>query len=151
MKEKPNQDRYSIHHNLGGLPQCHLFIVCDGHGQQGERVAEFVVNQLSKIIKDWFSLHTDFITMAEVLTLEQQMRKFIEIWFQEVEQHLKRSSIEIQHSGSTCVMVLMIGQLIICANCGDSKAAFLSKNMYQADWMSKILSVDHKPEMEMEK
>lgn len=39
---KVNQDAYILQPNIQGLPQVHLFGVCDGHGQFGRNVSSFV-------------------------------------------------------------------------------------------------------------
>ena len=39
---KQNQDAYILSPNLASLPSFHLFGVCDGHGQFGREVSNFV-------------------------------------------------------------------------------------------------------------
>lgn len=54
------------------------------------------------------------------------------------------SSIDITNSGTTCVLIILIKDKIISANCGDSRAIMITtKGIYP-------LSSDHKPDIPAE-
>ena len=58
------------------------------------------------------------------------------------------SSIDVNFSGSTTVSVLMLNDLIISANVGDSRAVMAKfKNNH---WTAFPLSLDHKPDEKKE-
>ena len=48
---KQNQDAYILNPNLAGLPSVHLFGICDGHGQYGREVSEFVKKKLPELLE----------------------------------------------------------------------------------------------------
>ena len=50
-------------------------------------------------------------------------------------------------SGSTVVLTFISNNLIICANCGDSRAILISENENKIIFLSR----DHKPELPEEK
>eukprot|EP00826_Nyctotherus_ovalis_P008086 TRINITY_DN12088_c0_g6_i2.p2 TRINITY_DN12088_c0_g6~~TRINITY_DN12088_c0_g6_i2.p2 ORF type:complete len:247 (-),score=67.89 TRINITY_DN12088_c0_g6_i2:1067-1807(-) len=60
---------------------------------------------------------------------------------------LQLSSIDVNHSGTTFVMVLVVGRQFICANVGDSRAIVGS---YERDWRARAISRDHKPDADGE-
>ena len=45
---------------------------------------------------------------------------------------------------------MMIGSLLVSANCGDSRSIMLNKGTGINSWNTKILSKDHKPDVESE-
>ena len=45
---KPNQDAYSIKHDIGGEESVCQFVVYDGHGDQGHECAQFAKTKLPK-------------------------------------------------------------------------------------------------------
>lgn len=52
--------------------------------------------------------------------------------------------IDAVFSGTTCVMVFLSRNHIVCANAGDSRAILCS--FKDGKWVSRALSRDHKPE-----
>ena len=46
LRTKANQDVYLMKTNLLELEHCHLFAVCDGHGNNGRQIATLVQKQL---------------------------------------------------------------------------------------------------------
>ena len=46
LRSKANQDVYLIKTNMLDLTHCHLFAVCDGHGNNGRQIATLVQKQL---------------------------------------------------------------------------------------------------------
>ena len=53
--------------------------------------------------------------------------------------------VDIQFSGTTCTSVLIRGDLLLCANVGDSRA-ILGRKSDRTIWDTIELSKDHKPE-----
>jgi len=46
LRSKANQDVYLIKTKMLDLTHCHLFAVCDGHGNNGRQIATLVQKQL---------------------------------------------------------------------------------------------------------
>ena len=57
--------------------------------------------------------------------------------------------IDTLFSGSTCVQVLLRGELILCANTGDSRAVIGRKS--ESGWEAIPLSEDQKPDLPTER
>jgi serine/threonine protein phosphatase PrpC len=52
---KQNQDAYLTNPHILGLPHCHFFAVCDGHGTNGHHVSSLLKMTLPKNIEDHLS------------------------------------------------------------------------------------------------
>ena len=48
---KVNQDSYILHPNVNKSPYCHLFGVCDGHGQNGREASTYIKQRLPDLIE----------------------------------------------------------------------------------------------------
>eukprot|EP01062_Namystynia_karyoxenos_P030605 TRINITY_DN2282_c0_g3_i1.p1 TRINITY_DN2282_c0_g3~~TRINITY_DN2282_c0_g3_i1.p1 ORF type:complete len:591 (+),score=164.64 TRINITY_DN2282_c0_g3_i1:164-1774(+) len=122
------------HCAITGLPQhpfCACFGVYDGHG--GYRVAVYVAQHLHNII-DAKLPGAD----AEEEEIAESLRQ---AFFDMDAQVLK--GVKIDHTGATgttCNIVLVYGDRIVCANAGDSRAVLSSGGAATA------LSRDHKPD-----
>ncbi len=86
-----------------------------------------------------------FMTEENILKkLTQNDNEFIKLAFKLTEDSLIRSNVDIINSGTTLAMVIIINDIIISANAGDSRAiaVFEDKTIY--------LTNDHKPELPSE-
>lgn len=128
-----NQDSFIIKANILGIKGIYLFAVCDGHGPEGHLVARFIKEHLGDLVEK------ALIAYLPLHALEQAFEKLYE--------KLMESDIDVSYSGSTLVSVLVYGDLVVCANVGDSRAIIANK---KSSWSFKILSHDHKPENETE-
>jgi serine/threonine protein phosphatase PrpC len=77
--------------------------------------------------------------------LKQDDYGIIKKAFNNAQNQIIESDYDINFSGSTSVMVFLIGKQIICANLGDSRAI-----LYSGDKVVE-LSKDHRPELQAEK
>ncbi|OMJ65126.1 hypothetical protein SteCoe_39170 [Stentor coeruleus] len=128
-----NQDSFIIKANILGTKGIYLFAVCDGHGPEGHRVSRFIKEHFGDLVEK------NLINYSPLHVLEQAINKLYE--------KLMDSDIDLSYSGSTLVSVLVYGDLVVCANVGDSRAIIANK---KSSWSFKILSHDHKPENETE-
>lgn len=132
---KPNQDSNFVIENFLNLPHCHLFGVCDGHGQFGKEISEFIKDRfpflLSNIPTFIDNPQQAFISAAGILQTEIIKKRF-----------------DTTFSGSTLNAVLILGQKIYCANIGDSRAVLGKRDK---KWIAASLSRDHKPTIPEEK
>ena len=119
----------------------HLFLVCDGHGEFGHLVSSFV---------------THFFPCALLEEVEGKegnrgdlMQKAVHQAFEQTNEALKHSQINIDYSGSTCVSILIAHNLLICGNVGDSRAILGRISGKSLTFFP--LSQDHKPDLPVEK
>ena len=146
---KINQDTYIILTNINGIKDFNIFGVLDGHGAEGQLVSQFV----SKYLQVEFQTHSligNLKTSDAIYTrLCHKDFDIIKDIFISADQALRDQDIDSKNSGTTCVLVIQIGEHIICANVGDSRAVlvFDEKNDSNLDYIKVFpLSVDNKPE-----
>lgn len=109
IHEKINQDRGCIVHPFRGSPNETLFMVLDGHGEQGDRISEFVMRQI-------------VVSLEKSTTLDEDPVKALEETFTHTNTALMVTPMQYMTSGTTCVAVYMKGLTLWVANCGDSRA-----------------------------
>ena len=104
--QKVNQDRL-IAQKL--QDKVWLFSVCDGHGQFGHDVSEFIVTHFPETLKEELaSSHPKTALTGAVLKISNDLKK--------------SANFDINFSGSTFVSVLKMKDKLWCANVGDSRA-----------------------------
>lgn len=87
-------------------------------------------------------------------TLSSNDFELIKNIFINADNSLKDQKIDSRASGTTCVLVIQVGEHIICANTGDSRAVlvFDEKNDENLNFIKVFpLSIDSKPEIPTEK
>jgi len=138
---KPNQDAFITHSNFCNSKSKYLFGVCDGHGTNGQMVSGFIKTNLPKNLEVVYKAarHNDYAHVSDIF--KQGMAK--------TNRQLLSSYIDVHHSGTTVVSVLIFENHLWCANVGDSRAILLKlKNNH---WSAVPLSFDHKPEIPAER
>ncbi|CAD8057597.1 unnamed protein product [Paramecium sonneborni] len=135
-KQKINQDSFAIKQNIGNQNDWHFFGIFDGHGQSGHLVSQFVSKQLPKIIENQL--------VQIYINNPNQFSQSLQAAYKQVEYDLvDKTNIACNFSGSTGIVILLIGSKIYCANVGDSRAVYFYKS--QELWYNRPLSYDHKP------
>jgi len=120
------EDRYSINGQLNGNTDATFYGVYDGHG--GSVAAQFVADNLCNVLlaqKNFHQSTTDALKTA-----------FVEV-DKQFEELCQREGIS---DGTTAVAALVMGNTIVVANAGDSRAILV-----QRSGTSIPLSHDHKP------
>jgi len=122
------EDRALVCGEVGGLAQCSLFAVFDGHG--GQHAADFCVDRMAQsvaqdrdfphnparaLVSAFLRVDDEFVTAA-------------------------RSARPAVDDGTTAVVALVVGQTLYVANAGDSRAILV-----QRGGRVEPLSADHKP------
>jgi serine/threonine protein phosphatase PrpC len=132
VHEKINQDRgcvvFPFHNSIEEM----LFVVLDGHGEQGELVSEFAMQQIVVTLESHPSLTAD-PSAALIDTFVTTNRA------------LQTTSIQYFSSGCTCVAASLRGTSLWIANVGDSRAV-LATLKPNGTLSAKSLSRDHKPD-----
>ena len=122
---KINQDFYVIETNINGIKNFNIFAVLDGHGLYGHLISLFV----GKYIVNSFINHDEikFCLDTEELyfRLKHNNYALINEIFVNAEKKLKNEEFDSNFSGTTCIIVIQLGQNIICANSGDSRAILI--------------------------
>ena len=139
---KVNQDSFLVIQNEYKLPDFNIFSVLDGHGENGHLVSRFITKYLATFFKKNKKMQI-LKTEDEVYQrLKKNEYDIIKRVFKHAEKDINKSSIDANFSGTTCVMVFQIGDKLICANIGDSRAIMVKgekgKNIIE-------LSLDQKP------
>jgi len=97
-----------------------MFAVCDGHGANGKDVSSLIKIALPLALKKnlapYFGLGKP--NEMEVSGIKNSIIKT----FKEINDALYNSDIDINFSGSTCILVLVMKSKIFVANVGDSRA-----------------------------
>ena len=122
---KTNQDAYFVKENFLNNKEYFYVGVCDGHGEQGHVVSNYVINKLPQYIKD---LSNESITAA----------------FKKLNKEIyANSKMDSNMSGTTVVSLILTPNNIICVNLGDSRASLFryENGLYYC----RNLSRDHKP------
>lgn len=140
--DKTNQDRGCVVYPFNTEHKDALFMVLDGHGEQGDRVSEFtmrsVVNQLE-------------MNINMNLSVEEAMTNA----FIHANTSLMTTPIKYMTSGTTCVAMYARGEEYWIANCGDSRVVMARCStedvgsdtpLADLDLKAVDLSRDHKPD-----
>uniref|UniRef100_A0A7S4NTT2 protein-serine/threonine phosphatase n=1 Tax=Paramoeba aestuarina TaxID=180227 RepID=A0A7S4NTT2_9EUKA len=111
-----------------------LFCVMDGHS--GDRCANYLKNVLPDLIRnheeyggDWDKVLKDSFDTADRGFLQDAQKKTLK-------------------DGSTCLLVAIQDQKVICANVGDCRAILVNKSQKETPT---VMSTDHKPDEPSEK
>ena len=160
-KEKINQDNY-FNYNFDDL----IFIgVCDGHGDYGHFVSEFLKNNLPLKLSEIYTKEKDGQQFENIS--QQKMTQIVQDAFYTTDNELNKLCEEMKskkimgeinpnffncdYSGSTCVSLFSkksdISNIYI-ANVGDSRAIIIKEK--DNNWTYEQLSRDHKPTEEDE-
>ena len=144
---KTNQDSYLILEKINGLPNFNIYGIFDGHGSSGHLVSNFIVKYLTNYYKYNENIYN--IKNIEIIysILKRKNYSFIKQSIKKSEEALFDSDeIDSTFSGTTCILLFIIGNKIISVNIGDSRAIMLKdkNNIIQ-------LSIDQKPENKEEK
>jgi len=135
---KPNQDAYSVKHNIGGEDDASFFSVFDGHGDEGHQCATYVKSNLVKKV-DQIS-RRERVQAAKSDAKEKGV-KFVfnpKIWpalTRQQAENMCKTSYEATNkdmradkkipdtlSGTTAISALLYGNTMTIACTGDSRA-----------------------------
>ena len=157
---KLNQDSYIIQRDINYIKNFNIFAIFDGHGFNGNIISEYLkenlINKIGqhpqiKSLKNLEYIYSQFV---------KDNYKIIREIFFELDNELLNNEklIDINLSGSTCILLIQIGDNIISANIGDSKAILVYEDMNVSNcadeynkYKSIKLSRDCTPYIETEK
>ena len=157
---KLNQDSYIIQRDINYIKNFNIFAIFDGHGFNGNIISEYLKENLINKIGQ----HPQIKTLKNLeyiysLFIKDNYKIIREIFFELDNELLNNEKlIDINLSGSTCILLIQIGDNIISANIGDSKAILVYEDINVSNcadeynkYKSIKLSRDCTPYIETEK
>ena len=137
-----NQDSFLVLQNEYNLKDFNIFSVMDGHGVNGHLVSRFVTKYFTSFFKNNKKMNSsNEDENAICYRLKKNEYDILKRAFRHAERDIgKNSDIDANFSGTTCVMVFQVGEKIICANVGDSRAIMVKGTKVIP------LSIDQKPD-----
>lgn len=90
--------------------QTHVFAVCDGHGDDGHSVSQFISSKLSDNIKNGFK--RGFMCIPDVLDYA----------ITKIDTDIDKAPLDSYSSGSTLTGVFINGSVVYPFNVGDSRS-----------------------------
>ena len=141
---KVNQDSYLVIQDLYKLGDFNIFGVLDGHGMNGHLVSQFVVKYFNSYLKKNKKLNILENLDDVYASLKKNNYEIIRKAFNKAESEISKSDIDANFSGTTCVLLFQIGEKLLTANVGDSRAIIVKGKE------AIPLSIDQKPNDENE-
>ena len=140
---KVNQDSFLVLQSEYNLKDFNIFCVMDGHGNNGHLVSRYLMKYINLFFKNNKKMNA---SNQNEDSIYQRLKKsdyhILRRLFRHAERDLhKKSKIDANFSGTTCVMVAQIGDRFICANIGDSRAIMIKTGNEIVP-----LSIDQKPD-----
>ncbi len=126
-----NQVSCLILPNLYNFKDFNIFFILEGHGHESHFISNFIKKYFSSyfesnpLLNPKNNKNLDYVYYL----LQRNNYSLIKEIFQKAEEELKNNKkINSDFSGTSCIMVIQIGEKIICANVGDSRA-FMVKTL----------------------
>lgn len=119
-KQKINQDRGHIIYPYDSDSRTALFGTYDGHGERGELLAEFTMEELA----DKLYMHPDYQKRGRGQNIEKAFKEVLSEIDNDI---LTKDHLSPLNSGSTACVVLLQGKRLWVANVGDSRAVLGSR------------------------
>jgi len=151
---KTNQDSLFSRLSINNVKDFNIFGVLDGHGPSGHFISQFAAQFIQNYIINNPGLKNLSKTEEIYFKLKENNYQIIKQAFILIDNQLKSQNFDSKESGSTCVLVVQIGNHLICANVGDSRAiaVFDENNDKNLNQLKAIpLSIDYKPDMPEER
>ena len=140
---KVNQDSFLVLQSEYNLKDFNIFCVMDGHGINGHLVSRYLMKYINLFFKNNKKMNASNQNEDSIYNrLKKSDYHILRRLFRHAERDLhKKSKIDANLSGTTCVMVAQIGDRFICANIGDSRAIMIKTGNEIVP-----LSIDQKPD-----
>ena len=139
---KVNQDSFLVLQNEYNLKDFNVFSVMDGHGVNGHLVSRFTTKYFTNFFKKNKKMNACNSDEDQLYyRLKKNESDILKRLFRHAERDLEKGGdIDANFSGTTCVMVFQVGDRLLCANVGDSRAIMVKGDK------AIPLSIDQKPD-----
>ena len=139
---KVNQDSFLVLQNEYNLKDFNVFSVMDGHGVNGHLVSRFVTKYFTSFFQKNKKMNSSNASEDQIFyRLKKNEYDIIKRCCRHAERDIEKTTeIDANFSGTTFVMVFQVGERIICANIGDSRAIMVKGDK------AIPLSIDQKPD-----
>ncbi|EGR31955.1 protein phosphatase 2c, putative [Ichthyophthirius multifiliis] len=141
---KINQDTAILIPKILQEINIYQFSVCDGHGEYGHLVSQYIKNNFPKILYKYLKENDTQITPDYIKNSILSATK-------QTNQEIFQSNIDSYLSGSTFVSVFIHENKLYCSNAGDSRAIVGKQTKGASNFFFQNISTDHKPNLEREK
>jgi len=165
-KEKINQDSFLILEKLFENI-LNIYGVFDGHGKNGNLISSLLSTFLSQYLKNKENYclsknnnddsdSDSSISSKEIIINNELISKlfsnddFIKKIITELDLKANEANFDLQFSGTTCLLLFLFNDTIICSNIGDSMCVLFNCSNEER-WTYEIISKIHKPDIESEK
>jgi serine/threonine protein phosphatase PrpC len=151
-EQKINQDSLVSLTNINNIKDFNIFGILDGHGPQGHNVSLFA----SKFIPAQIVNHPEIKGLSDPEAIYEKLKdnncQIITNAYLTCDEQLKNAEFDAYNSGSTCILIIHIGNHIICSNVGDSRGLVSFDEQIEGDdelnyLEAAQLSIDYKPEL----
>lgn len=132
IHEKINQDRGCVVYPYNSKRDECLLMCLDGHGEQGDKVSEFVMRQIVVSLEKDPQLNIDPVAALKNAYITTNTALMV-------------TDIRYMTSGCTCVTIYAKGSKLYVANVGDSRAVMACETE-EGSFRAKDLTRDHKPD-----
>ena len=151
---KTNQDTPVKSLKLNGINGFNIFGVLDGHGTNGHYVSQFLSEYIVKNISNNYEVRKKKDLNEIYKALKKSNYEILMNIFLDSDRIIGEQDFDVSFSGTTCVIVIQLGQKLICANVGDSRAILIYDKENDANLRhSRIFELSHdcKPDLPEEK
>ena len=167
-KNKTNQDSYLILENIFDQ-KLNIYGIFDGHGENGHLISNLVSQFLSQYFthkvnyfipkkkeiesdSDSISIKSEDININDNILKEvfSEENNFIENTTNKLVEKSNECNFNLEFSGTTCSLLFILEDKIICSNIGDSQCVLFNCSNEER-WTHEIISIIHKPDEPKEK
>ena len=120
-KTKINQDSYIVLPKVNDIENFSIFAVLDGHGPHGHLVSKYVSQNIIDNITTHVLINSSKNVEDIYLSLKKNDFAIIKNAFITADENIKNMDFDVDESGTTCVLLIILGTHLICANVGDSR------------------------------
>ena len=128
---KINQEALLELINILGNTKFNIFGIFGGHGKNGHIISRYI----SRYIKEYFLFSENKLILKKCKTnkelynlLSNNDYSYIKQLMYECEYSLQNSQIDCDYSGTSCLLIFIIENHLICSNIGNCRAIILEKN-----------------------
>ena len=169
-KVKKNQDSYLVLENIFEQ-KLNIYGVFDGHGKNGHLISNLVsqflsqyfVNKKNYYISKKKDTDTSDLDSSESIKSEDisinnevlqdifsEKNNFVENTIKTLVEKSNECNFNLELSGTTCVLLFILDNKLICSNIGDSQCVVFNCSNEER-WTHEMISVIHKPDVPKEK